>query len=368
MVILILLFPGSYSFNFLPYSNPVLKIALGIEESTKKTFLFSNSALRIWGAENLLEEKNLSFELLKENTIKLGGKFEVEKSVFVYSAEPIFFNNKPYEGFMNVMADDGKLFVVNYISTEKYLDGVLNGEISSDWPEEALKTQAIISRSYALYKYRKNKNLPWNLVSDTRDQVYGGMSLADRNSHNAIVKTYGEVVTHGNALVPTFFHSNSGGHTESAGNIWQKSMAYIKGKKTNYGKSDPDYRWEYEIPVRLLLSKLSNNGYPVPKIDSISVSARNETGRVQRVKISGDGQEMEIITTRMRSILGNRNLKSLMFDVSLNGNTVIFKGLGYGHGVGVCQWCAKEMAEEGMTAHEIIEYFYDDIRIRIFPG
>lgn len=251
---------------------------------------------------------------------------------------------------------------VHEISMEKYVAGVLEKEVSANWPIEALKAQAIASRTYALYRKNHPRAHHFDVRADTSDQVFEKRSLHSASIARAVRETEGEVLVYNGEVFEAFFHSCCGGMSERADRVWLLEVPppLLSVHGDAYCSLCPQYRWDYEIPRQEMAALLSRNGHSVPFGNNwdLQIASRNDSGRVSEISLPSHGGPKKIRGTTFREILGYRYLKSTLFDIQIDGNRFIFSGKGAGHGVGLCQWGAKGMAEEGKTYREILEFYY----------
>lgn len=348
------------------YRNPVLKVLL--MKSPRAVVLHTYGRFSVEGVTlSTREQQKIQINKVHSRRVKLNNWATRDGSLMISSTKPIRINGRGYEGKIEVKPYAKGLYVINHIRTEDYLQGVLNAEISTRWPIESVKAQAVIARTYALFKRNKRKKYIWHLTSNAGDQVYKGVDIADHFGDYAIENTRGLVVTYNGHLIPTFYHSNSGGITEDPGNLWQYSMPHLKPVHTQYGKSDPRYYWSAVISPEELSRILYRAGYRVKYPHAIFISERTSSGRAKKVVISGN-KTVEILASKLRQFSGYSKIQSLLFDVRKSGTAFVFEGTGNGHGVGLSQWAAKDMAEVGYNFQEILRFFYRNIDIDRFRG
>lgn len=247
----------------------------------------------------------------------------------------------------------------NLIATldlETYLRGVLPAEMPASWPLEALKAQAVAARTFALYRRAHAGEKDFDVDSDVNDQMF--LSDTSKAADRAIDETRGLVLrdTRG-ALVAAYFHSDCGGHTEDAHNVW--------GTGDSVGTAGCPYAspalWSLKLSLEQLGHKLRQ------KISRIEVGKRNESGRIQQVYLAlADGTGKTLTGSDFRAALGFSELKSTAFEMARAGDGYIFTGHGYGHGVGLCQWGARQMAKAGQGFREILAHYYPKAGIE--PG
>ena len=265
--------------------------------------------------------------------------------------------SRRYKGVIELVPTDYGFYVINHIPVESYLEGVLNAEISTKWQIEVVKAQTVISRTFALYQKEKRENNIWHVSSGLSDQVYKGSDIVDQRGLYAIRQTRGIVVTYKDKLAQTFYHSNCGGTTEDAGALWKVSFPYLIVKQVPFGKSDPRFRWEATLSNRKIEAIFKNLGYRGGKIKNLSISEYNPSGRVKKLVVN-NSPKMEFLAKDFRRKAGYKQIQSLLFQVVRVPGGFYFKGSGNGHGVGLSQWSAKEMAEKGYLYHEILHFFY----------
>ncbi len=290
---------------------------------------------------------------------------EVQARSLVLSSPGIVqINGKGYRGTIEIVAAEKGLLVIDEIQLEEYLVGLVNCEISSQWPIEAVKAQVVVARSFALYQKESRKNMPYHLESTVYDQVYDGCDIEDSRAERAVEETAGEVLTYDGAIVLAFFHSSCGGHTEASENVWPTRLPYLRGVECTYCMSSPSVVWEQTVPRRRLESILRAAGYKVRGLKEIRPKSRNRSGRIDSIElVSGEGKTT-IQAVSFRKLVGYGVIRSTGFEVKGTDDDFTFTGVGYGHGVGLCQWGTKKRAEEGFSYQEILSYYYPGTRIR----
>lgn len=270
----------------------------------------------------------------------------------------VVVNGRPYRGTIEVIRGPGGLGVVNELELEAYLAGLINNEISSKWHPEAIKAQAVVARTYALYRKAKRRGEGWHLEGSVLGQVYKGSVTEDPASIEAVNDTRGEVLLYHGSPALTVYHSNAGGVTEASGDVWQGDYPYLQGVDSPYDKLSPGYRWEYVVTPDELGELLGRAGYDTGAPAYVDPLVVTSSGRVKRVRITGRTRDVEMRGEDLRRVLGYGNLKSTLFEVERTSRGFRFTGRGSGHGVGLSQWGAKGMAEDGYTYKEILEHYY----------
>jgi stage II sporulation protein D len=285
------------------------------------------------------------------------------RSLILSSPGFIQVNGKGYRGKLEVVPSDKGLVVIDDILLEDYLVGLINCEISSQWPLEAVKAQAVIARSYAIYQKEARKKQSYHLESTVYDQVYNGCDLDDSRAARAVEETRGEVLTYNGKVVQAFFHSSCGGHTEASENVWSVKLPYLRGVDCTYCMKSPSVLWEQAVPRKKMESLLRAAGYQIGTLKGIRPKSHLPSGRIDKLElVTAQGAET-ISAAQFRKIVGYGVIRSTRFEVSYVDGDFVFIGVGYGHGVGLCQWGAKQRAEEGFTYREILSYYYPGTRV-----
>jgi stage II sporulation protein D len=262
---------------------------------------------------------------------------------------------RQYEGSLKCKADLNTILIINVIEPEKYIAGVVRAEGGTGKNIEFFKTQAVLARTY-LYKYMNKHSLDgYNLCDATHCQAYYGMS-GDPVINKASLETAGEVVLgHDSILIISAFHSNCGGQTASSEDVWLAHVDYLKSVKDPYCLSSPNATWRKSFPAKEwvdMIHQLSHNDAPVtPAETRFSQDSRSAYYKAGTISVP---------LGTIRSSLG---LRSSFFSVVPEGNNVVLKGRGYGHGVGLCQEGAMMMAVKGFTYERIISFYFRDVFI-----
>jgi len=268
-------------------------------------------------------------------------------------------NGKAYRGWIELIKKrNGLLLAVNELDIEDYLKGVVTAEIPSDWRFEALKAQAVASRTYALYQKRTAGSRPYHILSSVKSQVYNGSSGERPKGDRAVRETRGLVLVYQGKIIPAFYHSSCGGHTENAAVLWGIDEPYLRGVDCECQKIVRDELWEKKISTAFVIGALRRQGYRLGDILDMGIEGLTPAGRVNDVIIRHrDGTKLVPAET-LRAAIGNTLIPSVFFELELSGSDAIFSGRGSGHGVGLCQWGAEEMAETGHDFQAILRHYY----------
>jgi len=270
----------------------------------------------------------------------------------------------PYRGSFIISAKPEGLELVNHLPLEQYLYGVVPREMPDTWAEHALMAQAVAARTYALYVSIKSRHKSYDLESTTDSQVYGGYNSESKRSNWAVDATRGKVITHDGKLIIAYFHSSSGGHTEDPANVWNTGeIPYLHGIPDRYSDKLPQGKWEYFLSYRDVLKRLNEHGLDISRLDQLKIIDKSNSGRYRTVIIYSNKGIYQLSSNHFRTTVGETRLKSTLFQMVHCPGGILFQGKGYGHGVGMSQWGARQMAQAGLTYQEILKYYYRDIKI-----
>lgn len=251
----------------------------------------------------------------------------------------------------------------------EYLYGVVAGEMDVNWPLEALAAQAIMARTFTLEKLEDGGVLKRGTDASTdihEFQAYDAGKINDRVKQ-AVDETENEVAVYNGELIKAWFFADGGGRTAASA---QEGLAYDK-EKTPYIKSvqdpgfqlpdNPNRTWETYFTMREVADAVEAvTGIRKEQFRNVRIAEQGESGRVIKYKFD----DIAVGAAAFRLALGGETMKSsLIEEIAIQDGRLMVKGRGYGHGVGLSQWGAKALAEEGEDAEDIIEYFFEDIEI-----
>jgi stage II sporulation protein D len=277
----------------------------------------------------------------------------------IESEQPVRLNGREYGGSIEILRSGDGLVVVNELPLEEYLAGVLRAEVSERWPAEMLRAQAIVARTYAAFHRLLNASKPFHVFGSTAHQGYVGRVPPGSPIHEAVRVTAGQVLRLDGALFPAFYHAESGGVTEDPRTVFTtRNLPPLRPVRCAYVTDSPHYYWQLELPLAELADLLARAGAPVGAVLAVDVAERTETLRALSVVVEGTSGVARLRGNDFRRVVGYDRLKSALFAVALADDRVRFTGRGWGHGVGMCQWCAKTMADHGHTAEAIVAFFY----------
>ena len=359
-------------------------------------------AIEAKGKTITINDKIIKTEKISALTIQFSGEHDIE------------INKKQYRGNIDIHLTHGQtgLTVVNTLPIEQYLYGVVGKEMPSSWHIEALKAQAVAARTYALYNMNKHQSDDYDVCATTDCQVYGGRESETAGVIEAVDGTSGQVIMAQEKLIAAYFHSSSGGYTENSENVWNTYESYLRGV-VDYDQKSPQYKWEKKLTPTQLQGALDKAGYTkIGAIKAIELAPLTKTpmhttergvsGRVKVIKFIGSTGSVQLTGEQVRKIL---DLKSTLFDVNIIvpepivksgvktnvmtiseqgfnkdkqekhpvnsklNEIILISGFGWGHGLGLSQWGAKAMAEQGPQGDptyfkEILKHYYQGTTIK----
>jgi len=275
----------------------------------------------------------------------------------------VYIGDRWYRGRTKLVKTGQGLTVINYVDLEDYLASVIGREMYSNWPQEALKAQAVASRSYALHQRQQRGNRVFDVGDTTAWQVYDGIAGESTSTRSAVAATASQVLTYNGKVIEAVFHSSSGGHTENCENVWSSPLPYLRGVP-DYDQTSPVYQWVTNFTAHDLSQRVSGVG----NVTALLPLSHTPQGRVRKIKVVGDRGQRTISGSTLRSALGLKSTLFLVtpqFDlVATTGKTasrpVAFQvsGRGFGHGLGMSQWGAFGQAQQGRTYDQILLHYY----------
>ncbi len=274
----------------------------------------------------------------------------------------VFIGDRWYRGRTQVVPNGKGITAINHVNLEHYLYSVLGGEMNGNWPQEALKAQAVAARSYALYQRERAGNRAFDLGDTPAWQVYGGIVDESAGTQAAVNATAGQVLTFNGQIIEAVFHSSAGGCTDNVEEVWVQPLPYLRSVQ-DYDQGSPVFRWSKTFS-RSELSKL------IPGVGNVLALQPEKTtkcGRIISAQVIGDAGRRTIKGESLRTALG---LRSTLFEVvpqtgstSGKGKAQLptafhINGRGFGHGLGMSQWGAYGLAARGANYQQILGHYY----------
>ena len=278
-------------------------------------------------------------------------------------------NGREYAGALELVRSGDTLTVINELPLEEYLAGAVKAEAGDKMPLEMLKAQAVVARTYAAYHRRLNGEKAYHIVASTLNQQYAGFVPPDSVVWAAVRETSGQVLLWNGDLFPAFYHTDSGGHTEDPRVVFAApNMPALKPVRVEFPSASPHHRWRLDLPLADLSAALLRGGISVGRVLALDVLERSRSLRVARLAVRGTTGTVTVRGNDLRRLVGYDTLKSTLFAVSVAGPVARFVGRGYGHGVGLDQWSAKTMADQGYSAQQIVAYYYPGAVLASLPA
>ena len=281
----------------------------------------------------------------------------------------IRLNGREYGGVIDLLRRGDGVAIVNEVPLEEYVAGVLRAEADERWPQEALRAQAVAVRTYAVHHRALGAGKPYHLVASTAHQQYAGRVVRTSPVWTAVAETAGQILLWEGEPFPAFYHTDSGGFTEDPRTVFQASnMPPLKPVRCQFSAGSPHFYWTADVKLDELSEMLRRQELGVGMVTALEVTERTLSLRATWVVVHGTRGSVRLRGNDLRRVVGYDTLKSTLFAVAVHGDVAEFAGRGYGHGVGLCQWGAKAMAEQGYSAHQILEFYYPGTTMGTLSG
>lgn len=282
-----------------------------------------------------------------------------------------------YKDYETISLLHKKTNKIEKIPLDEYLYGVVSAEMPASFEEEALKAQAVVARTYTIYKIKNSKNKHGDAqICDDSTCCQAWISKEDRMQKwkeeeresnwnkivNAVNNTQGKIITYNGEPIDAFFHSNSGGKTEIPVNVWGGTgFPYLQVVESSGEENYNQYNSEVTISKKDFENKIKEkyNDFKIDfkNKDCIKIKDYTEGGRVKNIQIGNK----TLSGVEVRTLF---NLKSANFEFTINENDIKFTVKGYGHGIGMSQTGADSMAKKGSSYEDIIHHFYTGVEIK----
>ncbi len=327
------------------------------------------------------------------------GKIALKGPIYLETPDGLRWENGIYLGPFSIQPDAyGSWTLVEHVPIERYLNGVVPYEIGANSPEAALAAQAVLARTWATANSHRFKVDGYNLCSDTQCQVYKDPSKANQKIKTAIKKTSGKILTWNQKPINTVYHATNGGVMASVDEAWstnqvpylqmrldgpkhwslevdlplsneQNLKSFLSSESEAFGSDHPLFRWNRTLDSSQISKQLNQaqkvNSTFYPK--NIKALSRGSSGRVTSLKIEGNtGLEILLKLDDIRRVL--RQLPSTLFVVKeIKEGKWLFSGGGFGHGAGMSQSGAIELAKNGWTTKQILSHYYPKTKYGFLP-
>ena len=333
------------------------------ESADKISSYKKNEAITIF-----LKDKELYYKDSKGIETKTQTKLRIVPNN-MSSVTTITSPNKPqkrYRGKFEVTINNDKLRIVNVIDLESYLYGVVPGEMPSDWHMEALKAQAVTARTYAIRNKLKFSEYGYDVCDTVMSQVYQGVDSENARTNQAVNETKGLVILYNGELARIYYSADAGGMTQSFAEIFGENIPYLQSVNN---PCDKDIRiWSYSFTLADLSKKLLDNKIAkIPIIKEIKVAEIGKSGRVLKLDLIGETEKTQISGEMLRKLLGYSQVKSTLFSLQINADGIVeLNGVGFGHGIGMCQTGAETLAgpKYNYKFKQILNHYFPKTNIK----
>ena len=271
---------------------------------------------------------------------------------------------RSYRGGLLLRATKGGVSAVNVLDLEDYLRGVVPAEMPSSWPLEALKSQAVVARTYAAA--RIDPAAYYDLCATDSCQVYGGLSRETASTDAAISATRAQVVSYAGAAAQTYFSSDSGGYTASSLEAWGQGLPYLNARPDSFSQGS-NSRWTFSLPLSRVAEIAGRYGVRVGALSSLNIVGVSPSGRATAVVLSGAAGSRTLSGADAGGFVRSLGAKSSRVNFS-GRDPLIVSGAGAGHGVGLSQWGAAGMAGQGWNYLQIMGFYYAGASISSILG
>ncbi len=396
---LIILFIGcSKNYNIESNKNePVLRVAL--KHKVKDTFITSTGEYKIstQTGELILTPDDTCFiyslgsspQVYINRSKKIMIKNYPLKFIPLQRKNFIIYEGMVYRGQIQIIKDvDGFILPINIVYLEDYLKGVVPSEIGKLDKKrfEALKAQAVAARTYAIKNLNRYYDMGYDLESTISDQVYRGVLVEDTLVNLAVEFTKGEIITYKDKPIEAKYHSTCGGYTSNNEDEWGGTpQPYLRSVKDSpggclwisskpYCKDSKHFLWTYQFERGTFYKIVSKNASNIFNADldvvKFKINKKDKHKRVVEVELkTKDGKKYYVKGLNIRKLITFEEyyggfLKSRLFEIKEDKEKIVISGKGFGHGVGMCQYGAMEMAKRGKNYKEILKHYYRGTKLK----
>lgn len=291
------------------YAAEARDIYVRLADGPSSISVTSDGALTLIDGSQKSHGLGKSAVLARSGAAVVVGKSKYALPVRLSSGGLLGFNGRKYRGELLITRE---FVVINVLDVEDYIRGVLPVEASAKWPREYLKVQAIISRTYGVRQSLNRSARGYDVVDSVSDQVYRGAGVETPTTDQAVRESEGEVLTYGNELAFTPFHSDSGGYTATNAHVWGKNLPYLTGVREPVAYRSPHSGWVAKIPASQIRSALAKTGNDIGEIREIRVAEIDSGGRAVSFTFIGSAGSRSVKSSLFRTAVGANLLKSTM--------------------------------------------------------
>lgn len=401
--------------------NPAQALGL-IDTAASYTFHYNEQgdlAIKVAGSDPTLQSNYYDHGQLLDNNGD-NHSFTIKDSCLMAADNTsLTILGKPYDGGFSVGRNvSAKLIAVNVLMRQDYLKGVVAKEMPASWHIEALKAQTVAARTYSIRQMNRHYSDGFDLCNTTHCQVYGGINGHAHSASMAVEQTDGKIIVYDGFTINAMYHASSGGYIENSEDIYYSPLPYMKAKPDPYSLMNEKNDWSVQLDAAEISRRMANAGYKIGQVQSISVDETLASGRVVALTVNGDQGSVTLAKEKIRAALGYADFKSLLFSMAgganqinvmsadglvplsdsevqiigqdgqvstVSGDTLnvvnadvtyyelaraatsdegfSFSGKGMGHGLGMSQYGAQAMAQQGFDYRDILGFYYTNTEV-----
>lgn len=369
-VIIVLLTSHSLVYS----AAPKIKVKIGnsLDSVTVKGLDLVKHLPTLNKTKTYLGRKSVRFNCVPKKVAKVDLRSPVLLASLSSNTGIIKWGDTQYRGDLKIVTNSNNKScdLINEISMEDYIATLLSKEMNAKWPVEALKAQAVAARTYAVHKIKTNRKAEFHLENSERFQVNGSLNDETPKTAKAADDTEGLVLISKKTrkMTPTFFHAKCGGRTLTPEKVWANKVTGYKEVDCpfchKYGVKNwqkPIKKKNFRSAVDQILTKYYGENLK-KNSDHYMMVPDNIQSRYLTLYRNGDRKKIK--KAELRKILGRKRLPSNNFSIKVVKGSLIFDGAGYGHGVGLCQLGALELAKRGYTYKQILAYYFPGHEIK----
>lgn len=276
---------------------------------------------------------------------------QISVNIWALNGDSLKINYKylPHNNFI-IKNKNGRYDVISVLQFNEYLAGVVGSEMPVVWPLEALKAQAVVARSYTLARIKERSSKLFHLDSDQNDQVF----LLNNSSKTkmAVAQTDGVILrTLGGAVVKAYYHSDCGGETVRASDVWGANEADTGTAKDPWCAEKKSNKWNFEMAKNEFLQKI--------EMKSLDSQTNYIGHKAQFISLGG----VDYTIQKLREIFGFFRIRSSVNMIEINEDKIKITGQGFGHGAGLCQWGTLAQVRQGRSYLEVLAHYYPKAKI-----
>lgn len=275
-------------------------------------------------------------------------------SIRIVSADALLVNGIEYRGCIEVHGNQNTCYVINEVDIERYLKSILTFQLPEEGHSEVLEAAAIVARTYAYFCARENQSQPWQIVAQDVGYQGSGLTLQNLPVEQAITHTRHMAMTFRGNVFPAAWTKNSAGKTAEFSAVFRKNVTAPRGVALPLtAKERPRYGWFFEVSKQQLAHIIG-----AQTIQDIALYQDKESEKIYAINLKSELGSRNVDFFTLQKALGSGKLKSNDFHVCVEGDKVRFNGYGEGHGVGLCLLSAKDYADKGENAQQILTHFF----------